>query len=157
MRIILDENIPIDIKKKIKETQDHDKVLDVDETYKGILDLTLVDKMDEEDIMVTRDDELHKNLLNIGRKSVYYDIEKNNIVEVQIKLQYYLKDYDKETVETESKMNDHISGGPNSLLRKRFEELKKENSELKCRINILEGKLESVLNTVESAFDKKPR
>lgn len=157
MRIILDENIPIDIKKKIKETQDHDKVLDVDETYKGILDLKLVDKMDEEDIMVTRDDELHKNLLNIGRKSVYYDIEKNNIVEVQIKLQYYLKDYDKETVETESNMNDHISGGPNSLLRKRFEELKKENSELKCRINILEGKLESVLNTVESAFDKKPR
>ncbi|MFO7793082.1 MAG: hypothetical protein R6W73_08940 [Candidatus Saliniplasma sp.] len=154
MRIILDENLPNDIKEDIKDTQDDKEVLDVDDKYKGILDFELVDKMDEEDIMVTRDDELHRNLLDTGRKSVYFDIEKGNIVEVQVKLRYYLKGYDSTEVENVSNMNDHISGGPNSLLRKRFEELKEENSQLKCRINILEGKLESILNTAESVLKK---
>ncbi len=157
MRIILDENLPSDIKEEITETQNHADIIDVDDEYKGILDLKLVDKMEEDDIMVTRDLELHKNLLNIGKKSVYYDIQTNNIVEVQIKLKYYLKNYDISDVENVSKMNEHISPGPNSLLRKRFEELKKENSELKCRVNILEGKLESILNTVESVVDKNQR
>ncbi len=157
MKIILDENLPNDIKEEIKDAQNHDNILDVDETYKGILDLELVDKMDEEDIMVTRDDELHRNLLDIGRKSVYFDIEKNNIIEVQIKLKYYLKGYDTSTIENFSEMNDHIQGGPNSLLRKRFEELKQENSELKSRINVLEGKLESIQNTIDSVLDKQQK
>jgi len=154
MRLILDENLPSDIKEEIKNHNDQEDILDVDEKYKGILDLKLVDKMEKDDIMVTRDLELHKNLLDVGKKSVYYDIEKNNVVEVQVKIIYYLKGYDPNEVETFSKRNDHIQPGPNSLLRKRFEELKKENSELKCRVNILEGKLESILNTVKSGLEK---
>ncbi|MGM0404905.1 MAG: hypothetical protein ACQEQM_02030 [Thermoplasmatota archaeon] len=157
MQIILDENLPIDIKEEIKDIHNQEDILDVEEEYKGILDLKLVDKMEEDDIMATRDLELHKNLLDMGKKSVYYDIQTNNIVEVQIKLKYYLKNYDISDVENVSKMNEHISPGPNSLLRKRFEELKQENSELKCRVNVLEGKLESIHNTVESVVDKNQR
>ncbi len=154
MRIILDENLPSDIKEEIKDIHDQNDILDIDEKYKGILDLKLVDKMEKDDVMVTRDLELHRNLLDVGKKSVYYDIQKENIIEVQIKLKYYLKGSDTSEVERVSNMNEHISSGPNSLLRKRFEELKKENSELKCRVNILEGKLRSIRNTVESVFGK---
>ncbi len=155
MRIILDENLPAQTKNEIKESYESEDILDVDESYKGILDLRLVDKMDENDIMITRDKELHKNLLDIDKYSIYYDIQKNNIVEILVKIKYYLKGYDQQTIEAGSKMNNHITDGANSLLRKRFEELKKENSELKCRMNVLEGKLESILNTANSVLDEK--
>lgn len=153
MRIILDENIPSNIKNEIKDMQDCDDILDVDDEYKGILDLELVDKMREDDIMVTRDKELHKNLININKKSVYYDIEKSNLIEVQIKLAHYLKGYDVESVTSSTSQNEHINEGPNSMLRKRFDELKKENAELKSRVNVLEGKLKSILNTASSALE----
>ncbi len=152
MRIILDENLPEDVKKEIKDVQNTQEILDVNEEHKGILDLELVDKMQQEDIMVTRDKELHENLLNIGKKSVYYDIQKKNLIETQIKLRYYLKGYDTETVNSAAGENDHVSRGENSMLRKRFEEVKKENAELKSRVNVLEGKIKSILNTAESAF-----
>ncbi len=157
MRIILDENLPADVKEEIKDLQDCREVLDVDEEYKGILDFELVDKMDEDDIMVTRDNELHKNLINIGKKSVYYAIEKNNLVEVQIKVAHYLKGHDLETINSSTDQNDHVSEGPDSMLRRRFEELKKENAELKSRVNVLEGKLKSVLNTASSGLDDEER
>ena len=154
MRIILDENIPSNVKDDIIEMQDCQEVLDVDEEYKGILDLELVDKMKEDDIMVTRDKELHENLINIGKKSVYYDIQKNNQVEVQVKLAHYLKGHDIKTITTTTDQNEHVGQGPDSVLRKRFEELKRENAELKSRINVLEGKLKSVLNTARSALEE---
>lgn len=155
MRLILDENLPSEVKEDIKNMQDCEEIIDVDEKYKGILDLELVDKMEEEDIMITRDAELHENLLNIGKKSVYYDIEKGNITEVQIKITHYLKGYDIETVMSNSGKNQHVTGGTNSTLRKRFEELKKENAELKSRVNVLEGKLKSVLNTAKTALEEE--
>ncbi len=154
MRIILDENLPSHVKEEIKIIYNGKNILDVDQELKGILDLKLVDKMDENDIMVTRDRELHKNLLDIGKSSLYYDIQKNNFIEILIKLKYYYNGYDQQTIETSSNMNDHISEGANSLLRKRFDELKNENANLKCRVNILEGKLESIMNTVESVFEE---
>ncbi len=153
MRLILDENLPSNVKENIKTIQDCEEILDVDEEYKGILDFELVDKMEEHDIMITRDAELHENLINIGKKSVYYDIEKGNLVEVKIKVSHYLKGHDIKSVTSSSKKNEHISEGPNSTLRKRFEQLKKENAELKSRVNVLEGKLRSVLNTARSALE----
>jgi len=153
MRIILDENLPSEVKEEIIEMQDSDNVLDVDEEYKGILDFELVDKMKKEDIMITRDTELHENLINIGKKSIYYDIEKKNLVEVKIKVVSYLKGHDIEYVTTSTEQNDHIQENPDSMLRKRFDKLKKENARLKSRVNVLEGKLRSVLNTARSALD----
>ncbi len=153
MRIILDENLPSEVKEEIIEMQDSDNVLDVDEEYKGILDFELVDKMKKEDIMITRDSELHENLINIGKKSIYYDIEKKNLVEVKIKVVSYLKGHDIEYVTTSTEQNDHIQENPDSMLRKRFDKLKKENARLKSRVNVLEGKLRSVLNTARSALD----
>ncbi len=155
MKIILDENLPSEVKKDIEDMQDFEDILDVDERYKGILDFELVDKMGEEDIMVTRDAELHENLLNMGKKSVYYDIQQGNLTEIQIKLAHYLKGYDLDTIHAESRKNDHMPKNTNSQLRKRFEELKKENSELKSRVNVLEGKIKSVLKTAESAFEEE--
>ncbi len=154
MKIILDENLPSKVKEDIEDVQDCENILDVNERYEGILDFELVDKMEEEDIMVTGDVELHKNLLNMNKKSIYYDIQKGNLTEIQIKLTHYLKGHDMETVNAESKENDHLPKNVDSQLRKRFEELKKENSELKSRINVLEGKLKSVLKTAKSAFNK---
>ena len=153
MRIILDENLPAEVKEELDEIQNFDEILDVDQEYKGILDFELVDKMEEDDIMVTRDSELHENLINIGKKSVYYDIEKRNLVEVQIKVASYLKGRDIQTVTATTEKNEHIQENADSLLRKRFDELKKENARLKSRVNVLEGKLKSVFNTARSALD----
>lgn len=153
MHLVIDENIPEEIKEEIKIFQKTDKIVDVNEEYKGILDFKLVDKMDEEDIMVTRDKELHKNLLDIDKKSVYYDIEKDNLVEIQVKIAYYLKGYDSDQVHKETDENDSIGTNNNSQLRTRFEQSKKENARLKSRVNVLEGKIESILNTAESAID----
>jgi len=153
MRIILDENLPAEVKEELDEIQNFDEILDVDQEYKGILDFELVDKMEEDDIMVTRDSELHENLINIGKKSVYYDIEKKNLVEVQIKVASYLKGHGIQTVTATTEKNEHIQENADSLLRKRFDELKKENARLKSRVNVLEGKLKSVFNTARSALD----
>ncbi|MBS3781021.1 MAG: hypothetical protein KGY66_00245 [Candidatus Thermoplasmatota archaeon] len=155
MKIILDENLPSKVKEDIEDMQDCDNILDVNERYKGILDFELVDKMKDDDIMVTRDIELHENLLNMGKKSVYYDIQEGNLTEVQIKLAHYLKGHGLETVNKELEENDHVPKGINSQLRKRFEELKKENARLKSRVNLLEGKLKSVLKSAESALDEE--
>lgn len=153
MKIILDENLPSKVKEDIEDMQNCENILDVNERYKGILDFELVDKMKEDDIMVTRDIELHENLINIGKKSIYYDIEQANLTEVQIKLSHYLKGHDLDSVNAESGENEHVPKNINSQFRKRFEELKKENSNLKSRINVLEGKIKSVLKTAESALD----
>ncbi len=153
MHLVIDENIPSEIKEEIKNFQNTDKIVDVNEEYKGILDFKLVDKMDEEDIMVTRDKELHKNLLDIDKKSVYYDIEQNNLVEVQVKIAYYLKGYKSDQVHKETSENDTIDDNNDPQLRSRFEQLKKENARLKSRVNVLEGKIESILNTAESAVE----
>lgn len=152
MRLILDENIPQHIKEEITQFHDIDYV-DVNEEYKGILDFKLVDKMAEEDIMLTRDRELHKNLLDIDKKSVYYDIEKDNLIEVQVKIAYYLKGYKSDEIHKETTENSVIDETNDSQLRTRFEQLKKENARLKSRVNVLEGKIESILNTAESAMD----
>ena len=152
MHLVIDENIPSDIKEKIKNFQNTDNIVDVNEEYKGILDFKLVDKMDEEDIMVTRDRELHKNLLDIDKKSVYYDIETDNLVEIQVKIAYYLKGYNSDQVHKETSEND-IKYNNDSQLRSRFDQLKKENAKLKSRVNVLEGKIESILNTAESAIE----
>lgn len=153
MHLVIDENIPSEIKEEIKNFQNTDKIVDVNEEYKGILDFKLVDKMDEDDIMVTRDKELHKNLLDIDKKSVYYDIEQNNLVEVQVKIAYYLKGYKSDQVHKETSENDTIDDNNDPQLRSRFEQLKKENARLKSRVNVLEGKIESILNTAESAVE----
>ncbi len=153
MHLVIDENIPSEIKEEIKNFQNTDKIVDVNEEYKGILDFKLVDKMDEEDIMVTRDKELHKNLLDIDKKSVYYDIEQNNLVELQVKIAYYLKGYKSDQVHKETSENDTIDDNNDPQLRSRFEQLKKENARLKSRVNVLEGKIESILNTAESAVE----
>jgi len=153
MRLIIDENIPSEIKEDIENFQSTDKILDVNEQYKGILDFKLVDKMNEEDIMVTRDRELHKNLLDIDKKSVYYDIELDNLVEVQVKITYYLKGYDSDEIHKETGENPVDIHKNDSQLRSRFDQLKKENARLKSRVNVLEGKIESILNTAESAVE----
>ncbi|MFW5928512.1 MAG: hypothetical protein ACOCSL_04830, partial [Thermoplasmatota archaeon] len=79
MKLILDENLPTYVKEEITEFHDNEYI-DVNDEYKGILDFKLVDKMDKKDIMVTRDRELHKNLLDVEKKSVYYDIEMDNLI-----------------------------------------------------------------------------
>ncbi|MFP4051646.1 MAG: hypothetical protein ACLFVB_07915 [Thermoplasmata archaeon] len=152
MKLILDENLPTYVKEEITEFHDNEYI-DVNDEYKGILDFKLVDKMDKKDIMVTRDRELHKNLLDVEKKSVYYDIEEDNLIEVQVKIAYYLKGYDSEEVHRETEENKKIDNEYNSQLRSRFKELKKENARLKSRVNVLEGKIESILNTAESAID----
>ncbi|MFO8110854.1 MAG: hypothetical protein R6U17_10110 [Thermoplasmata archaeon] len=153
MGLILDENLPLSIRDEIKDIQGVNNVLDVDEGHKGILDFELVDLMDEEDILVTGDLELHRNMIKIGKKSVYYDIQRNNILEVQVKIAYYLMGYDKRLTEFEGEPRVDAVSNPNTQLRKRFDEVKKENAELKVRINVLEGKLKSVLNTAQTALE----
>lgn len=153
MRIILDENLPLPIKEEIIDFHSSYEVIDVDEEYKGILDFELVEKMKKNDVLVTRDKELHKNMVRIGKKSVYYDIELENLVETQIKLYYYLHGYNNKKIHSNIQENEDIVSKPQTVLRKRFEELKKENAELKSRVNVLEGKIKSILNTANSAFE----
>ncbi|MBS3816204.1 MAG: hypothetical protein KGY76_01430 [Candidatus Thermoplasmatota archaeon] len=154
MRLILDENLPSDVKEEVIEFHEAEDFVDIDEEFEGMLDFKIVDMMDEGDLMITRDKELHENLLDTGRKSVYYDIERKNLVDIQIKITYYLKGYDNERVHESLEENQHVKEGKTQL-RERFEELKKENAELRSRVNVLEGKLESVLKTAESAFEEK--
>ncbi|MFP3872448.1 MAG: hypothetical protein ACOC55_04175 [Candidatus Natronoplasma sp.] len=153
MRLILDENLPLKVKEEIMDIQEPDDLVDIDEEYEGMLDFKIVEMMDQEDVMVTRDKELHENLLDTGKKSVYFDIETGNIVEIQIKLEYYLKGYDSEEVHTSLEENRHVQAEENPQLKKRLEELKKENAELRSRVNVLEGKLESILKKAGSALD----
>ncbi len=153
MRLILDENLPAKVKEEIIEFQEIEEFIDIDDEYEGMLDFKIVDMMEDEDVMVTRDRELHRNLLDIGKKCVYYDIEKENLVEIQTKIAYYLKGYDSETVHSTSEKNTHIQADNDSLLKERFEELKKENAELRSRVNLLEGKLESILKKSQSALE----
>ncbi|MFO7990817.1 MAG: hypothetical protein R6U61_00805 [Thermoplasmata archaeon] len=155
MRIILDENLPSHVSKEIKDFHTKHGFLDVDQKHKGILDFELVDKMEEGDVMVTGDLELHKNLLDRGGRSVYYDVQLDNTVDIQIKLAYLVKGSDVQDIDVSSKENEHITSGPNDLLRKRFDELKKENSELRSRVNILEGKIRSIRLTAESALNEE--
>ncbi|GEM_PF-1604785 len=152
MRLILDENLPSKVKEDIMELHEPDDFVDIDEEYQGMLDFKIVDMMEENDVMITRDKELHKNLLDTDRKSVYYDIEKENIVDVQIKTAYYLKGYPGEEIHNGSEKNEHIKKGERALLKERLERLKKENAELRTRVNVLEGKLESVLKKARSAL-----
>lgn len=151
MRIILDENIPDFVKQEIRDFHDPKEIMDVDQEYKGILDFDLVDMMEGGDIMVTRDNELHKNLLNVEKNSVYYDIEEDNLVETQVKIAYYLKGYD--SVHSSTDENSQATSAEPTL-RRRFEELKKENARLKSRANLLEGKIKSIFNTAEDAMDR---
>ncbi len=155
MQLILDENLPSNVKEDIIGSHECVDFVDIDENFQGMLDFKIVDMMEKDDIMITRDKELHKNLLDIGRKSVYYDIERDNLVEVQIKTAYYLKGYDNDAVHGTSEENQHVKKNETSLLRERFEELKEENAELKSRINLLEGKLESILKKAKSAMDEE--
>ncbi len=148
MGLILDENLPLGIREEIRDIQDTD-VLDVDREHKGILDFELVELMDEEDILVTGDLELHRNMVRIGKKSVYYDIQRDNILEVQIKLAYLTRGYGRRWDEGEG----DAETNPNTQFRKRFDELKNENADLKVRVNVLEGKLKSVLNTARSVVE----
>ncbi len=101
---------------------------------------------------MTGDLELHRNMLKTGKKSVYYDVQIDNILEVQVKILYHLKGYSKSWMEDDD-INLDVVSNPNTQLRKRFEELKKESADLKVRVNVLEGKLKSVLNTARSAFE----
>ncbi len=155
MRLILDENLPSDVKEEINEFHEAEEFVDIDEDFQGMLDFKIVDMMDEDDVMITRDKELHENLLDTDRKSVYYDIERKNLVEVQIKTAYYLKGYDSGEVHRTLDENQHVEKDERSQLRERFEELKKENAELKSRVNLLEGKLESILKKARSAVDEE--
>lgn len=148
MGLILDENLPLGIREEIRDIQDTN-VLDVDREHKGILDFELVELMDEEDILVTGDLELHRNMVRIGKKSVYYDIQRDNVLEVQIKLAYLTRGYGRRWGEGEG----DAETNPNTQFRKRFDELKKENADLKVRVNVLEGKLKSVLNTARSVVE----
>lgn len=153
MRLVLDENLPLHLRDEIKVNYGERPILDVNEEYKGILDLELVNKMEKEDILVTGDRELHRNMVKIGARSIYYDVQTDNLVEVQVKIRYHLKGYSTADVERTLEENENTLKGPNAILRKRIEELKDENSSLKVRLNVLEGKLRSVLLTAESAFD----
>lgn len=111
--------------------------------------------MEEEDVMVTGDLELHKNLRDRGMKSLYYDIQLNNIIDLQIKLAYLTEGVDIQDIDVASEKNEYVASGPNDILRKRFDELKRENAELKSRVNVLEGKLKSIRLMAESAIDKE--
>ncbi len=155
MKIVLDENLPSGLIQEIKDFQElssDDGFIEIEKEHSGKLDFEIADFMDEEDIMVTGDLEFHKNLLKTGMKSLYYDVQLDNLVEIQVKLAYYLKGYDEDVIDITSDQNKEVFKGPNKLLRKRFDELKKENAELRSRVNVLEGKLKSVLNTVKSAL-----
>ncbi|MGM0510453.1 MAG: hypothetical protein ACQESD_04925 [Thermoplasmatota archaeon] len=155
MKIILDENLPSRSVQEIKDFQElssDDGFVEIDKEHSGKLDFEIADFMEEEDVMVTGDLEFHKNLLKTGMKSLYYDVQLDNLIEIQVKLTYYLRGYEKDTIDIASDQNKEVFKGPNKLLRKRFDELKKENSELRSRVNVLEGKLKSVLNTAGSAL-----
>ncbi len=151
MRIVLDENLPAHVRSEIKAFHGSEDILDVDHEYKGILDFELVDMMKDDDLLITGDLELHKNMIQIGNNCIYYDVQADNLVEVQVKTAYYLKGLTSDDIERCSEVN--MDPNPNTQLRDRFEELKKENSELKVKVNILEGKLKSILNTANSALD----
>lgn len=153
MRLILDENLPSDVKEEIISFHEVEDFVDIDEKFQGMLDFKIVDMMEKNDVMITRDKELHENLLDTNRKSVYYDIEEKNIVDVQIKTAYYLKGYGNERVHRTLEENQHLEKNETRQLRDRFEGLKKENAELKSRINLLEGKLRSILKKARSAID----
>ncbi len=153
MRIVLDENLPSHVSKEIKDFHTKHDFLDVDNKHKGILDFELVDKMEVEDVMVTGDLELHKNLRDRGMKSLYYDIQLNNIIDLQIKLAYLAEGFDIQDIDVASEENEYVASGPNDILRKRFDELKRVNGELKSRVNVLEGKLESILLTAKSVVE----
>ncbi|MEF8874026.1 MAG: hypothetical protein V5A88_05070 [Candidatus Thermoplasmatota archaeon] len=155
MRLILDENLPSEVKEEIIEFHEPDDFIDIDDEFQGMLDFKIVDMMEKDDVMITRDKELHENLLDIDRKSVYYDIERKNMVEVQIKTAYYLKGYESGEVHRALEENQHLKKDEKSQLRERFEELKEENAELKSQVNILESKLESILKKARSAMDEE--
>ncbi len=155
MRLILDENLPQRVRDGFDIIPDPVDIKDIDEEHKGLLDLEIVDLMESDDILVTADREFHRNILKTGGKSIYYDIQIDNLVEIQVKTLAYLKGHDPEIVETVSPENNDVVSGPNALLRKRFQELKEENSALKVRINVLEGKLRSVYLTADSALEDK--
>ncbi len=155
MKIILDENIPTHVRGEVKRIHTDAVIIDINEDHKGVLDLEIVEIMKKEDILITGDKELHRNILKIGGKSVYYDVQLDNMVEVQVKVSYYLKGFPAEKVEKSSKENKGVSSGPNELLRKRFDELKEENASLKVRLNVLEGKLKSIHVTASSALEEK--
>ena len=156
MKIILDENLPSRLIQEIKDFQElssGDEFVEIEKEHSGKLDFEIADFMEDEDIMVTGDLEFHKNLLKTGMKSLYYDVQLDNLIEIQVKLAYYLKGYEEDVIDITSDQNKEVFKGPNKLLRKRFDELKKENSELRSRVNVLEGKLKSVLNTARSALE----
>lgn len=155
MRLILDENLPSEVKEEIIEFHEPDDFIDIDDEFQGMLDFKIVDMMEKDDVMITRDKELHENLLDTGGKSVYYDIERKNMVEIQIKTAYYLKGYDSSEVHRTLEENQHVEKNETSQLRERFEELKEENAELKSRVNILESKLKSILKKARSAVDEE--
>lgn len=157
MKIILDENLPSDLVEEIKDfqhLQEGDGFIEIEKDHSGKLDFEIAEFMDEEDVMVTGDLEFHKNLLKTDMNSIYYDIQLDNLIEVQVKLAYHLKGYPRDKIDLSSDQNEEIMSGPNKLLRKRFDELKKENARLRSRVNILEGKIESILNTAESAVEQ---
>ncbi len=153
MRIILDENLPANIKREIKDFHREGKFVDIGRDHTSLLDMEIYELMEDDDILVTGDLELHRNYKKLNKNSVYFSIQKNNLIEVQIKLAYHLKGVDQSTIETKTTENKHIFSGPNAQLRKRFDELKKENARLRTKVNILEGKLKSILNTANSALD----
>ncbi len=155
MRLILDENLPAHVKSGVKRFHRDREIIDINEEHKGILDFEIVEIMKKKDVLVTGDKELHKNILKVGGKSVYYDVQLDNLVEIQVKVSYYLKGYPTKKVETTSEENIGTSRGPNELLRKRFDKLKEENARLKVRLNVLEGKLESIHITASSVLDEE--
>ncbi len=157
MRVILDENLPVRVKDILGEMDTVSKIVDVNQEHKGILDLELVGMMDSDDILVTGDRELHRNILKLGGRSVYYDVQLDNYVEINVKVLYYLKGHTSGKVHATSPDNRDVSPGPNETLRRRFEEMKEENARLKVRLNVLEGKLSSVLATARSALDEEQR
>ncbi len=155
MQIILDENLPSKVKEELDEILPSINLTDIDIEYKGLLDMEIAELMQDEDILVTADKEFHRNIIKLKGKSVYYDIQLDNLIEVQVKTIGYLKGYSTETIEAVSPENKEATSGPNALLRKRFDELKEENARLKVRVNVLEGKLKSIYLTASSAIENK--
>ncbi len=155
MQLILDENLPPMVKEELEHILPSVGLTDIAIEHKGLLDMEIAELMEDDDILVTADREFHRNILKLGGNSIYYDIQLNNLVEVQIKTSCYLKGYPAETVEKTSVENQKVTSGPNALLRKRFDELKEENSRLKVRVNVLEGKLRSIYLTALSATENE--
>ncbi len=153
MRVILDENLPSKVKEELDDILPSVDLTDIDVEHKGSLDMEIAKLMQDDDVLVTADKEFHRNILKLGGKSVYYDIQLDNTVEVQVKALCYLKGYPTDAIEITSSENQGITGGPNELLRKRFDELKEENARLNIRVNVLEGKLKSIYLTARSAID----